>query len=422
MADGLNDIAKKEKTDVLLAVKVQEETDGSESQTTIKNIENAPKNFGFYDITLKKSTGGTISDASSVIEIKLPYDFARKRNIKVYRYHNGNAAELAQLENRNTVKPFTDGTCFVDTQNGYIYIYSSKFSIYSVAYDKMSSSSSVSGSSSTNYYTVTFETNGAGSVKSQNVAKDGAAKEPNEPKKDGYTFGGWYLSNDFTDEYDFAEKVTQNITLYAKWIENKDTTDDGKDKPNDTDTHNCPSKEFNDLDINMWYHTDTDYVLSNGLMNGVAEKNFAPNENITRAMLVTVLYRNEGARADNGTAFADVEKGSYYENAVLWAQQNGIVNGISQTEFAPNAAITREQIAAILYRYAKFKGIDVSKADNTNIQSYSDFDTISDYAVTPLSWAADAKLIKGRSDTTLNPKSNATRAEIAAILHRFLNN
>ncbi len=423
VADGLNDIAKKEKTDVLLAVKVQEETDGSESQTTIKNIENAPKNFGFYDITLKKSTGGTISDASSVIEIKLPYDFARKRNIKVYRYHNGNAAELAQLENRNTVKPFTDGTCFVDTQNGYIYIYSSKFSIYSVAYDKMSSSSSVSGSSSTNYYTVTFETNGAGSVKSQNVAKDGAAKEPNEPKKDGYTFGGWYLSNDFTDEYDFAEKVTQNITLYAKWIENKDTTDDGKDKPNDTDTHNCPSKEFDDLDINMWYHTDTDYVLLNGLMNGVEEKTFAPSENLTRAMLVTVLYRNENNGAEpDGMPFMDVKKGSYYEKAVLWAQQNGIVNGISQTEFAPDMSITREQIAAILYRYAQFKGIDVSGADSANIQSYSDFNTISEYAVKPLSWAADTGLIKGRSDTTLNPKDNATRAEIAAVLHRFLNN
>ena len=422
-ADGLNDIAKSEKADISLVVRVQETADSSESQTAIKNIENAPKNFEFYDITLKKSAGETITEASSVIEIKLPYDFARKRNIKIYRYHNGNAVELTQLENRNTVKPFTDGTCFVDTQNGYIYIYSSKFSIYSVAYDKMSSSSSVSGSSSTNYYTVTFETNGAGFVKGQTVVKNGTANEPNEPAKDGYTFGGWYLSNDFTDEYDFAEKVTQNITLYAKWIENKDTTDDGKDKPNDTDTHNCPSKEFDDLDINMWYHTDTDYVLLNGLMNGVEEKTFAPSENLTRAMLVTVLYRNENNGAEpDGMPFMDVKKGSYYEKAVLWAQQNGIVNGISQTEFAPDMSITREQIAAILYRYAQFKGIDVSGADSANIQSYSDFNTISEYAVKPLSWAADTGLIKGRSDTTLNPKDNATRAEIAAVLHRFLNN
>ena len=420
-ADGLNDIAKAEKTDISLTVQVQEAAETNADQTAIKGISDAPKNFGFYDITLKKSTGEAITDAQSAIEIKLPFDFSWKRNIKVYRCHDGNAQELTQLTERNTVKPFTDGTCFVDTENGCIYIYSSKFSTDSVAYDRLSASSG-SGSGGLTRFTVRFETNGAAAVKSQTVPKGGTATAPSAPVKDGYQFGGWYLDADFTKAYGFTAKVTENITLYAKWnaaAEDKEP----QGEPTDAETHDCPSKEFDDLDINLWYHPDTDYVLSGGLMNGTAEKTFAPDENLTRAMLVTVLYRNEGEpTADNGHSFTDVEKGAYYENAVSWAQQNGVVKGISETEFAPDAPITREQIAAILHRYAQWKGIDVSVGEDTNILSYRDFDMISEYAIASLQWAAGTGLLKGRTETTLNPRDNATRAEIAAILHRFLEN
>ena len=148
---------------------------------------------------------------------------------------------------------------------------------------------------------------------------------------------------------------------------------------------------------------------------------FAPDENLTRAMLVTVLYRNESKpAADNRHSFTDVEKGAYYENAVSWALQNGVIKGISETEFAPDAPITREQIAAMMHRYAQWKGIDVSSGEDTNILSYSDFDMISEYAIAPLQWAAGTGLFKGRTEITLNPRDNATRAEIAAILNRFL--
>ena len=112
--------------------------------------------------------------------------------------------------------------------------------------------------------------------------------------------------------------------------------------------------------------------------------------------------------------------GAYYANAVIWAQQNGIVKGVSETEFAPDNNITREQIAAIMHRYATFKGYDVSVGENTNILSYDDFDSISEYAIASIQWACGSGLIKGRTESTLNPKENATRAEIAAILHRFL--
>ena len=431
-ADGLNDIAKKEKTDISLIVQAQETSKDKAEQTAIKSVKNAPKNFGFYDINLKKSTGGTIAEASSVIEIRLPYNFTKKKNVKVYRYHDGNAQELTALTERASVKPFTDGTCFVDTKNGYIYIYSSKFSTYAVAYDTVSSSSGGSGGRHTTYYTVSFETNGAGSVDSQTIIENGIVNKPNEPTKDGYVFDGWYLSNDFSEKYAFETKVTKNITLYAKWTEDKKQTedkdsdknkDDSKDKPSDTDTHDCPSMNFDDLDINQWYHADTDYVLANGLMNGTEEKIFEPDANVTRAMLVTILYRNEGEKAEyKDNLFTDVVKGEYYENAVSWAQQNGIVKGVSETEFAPDEPITREQIAAIMHRYAEFKKIDVSVREDTNILSYSDFDMVSEYAVEPMQWAMGSGLINGRTETTLNPQDNATRAEIAAILHRFLKN
>lgn len=428
-ADGINEVAKSEKTDVELVVKTVDAANDDSEQTAIRNIENAPNNFGFYDITLKKLSGGNITSASSVIEIKMPYDFSGKKNIKVYRYHYGNVREFTALAERGTVKPFDNGTFFADTENGCIYIYSSEFSTYSVAYDRISSASS--GGSSVRY-TVKFETNGAGNVSTQTVIKNGVAKEPAEPKKDGYIFDGWYLSNDFAEKYDFKSKVTKNLTLYAKWTEDKAPADDkddnntpgdndGKDNPTDNDKHDCPSMNFDDLDINQWYHLDTDYVLSNGLMNGTDTKIFAPNENLTRAMLVTVLYRNEGEPAvDESGPFIDVEENAYFKNAVSWAHKNGIVKGISETEFAPDINITREQIAAMIYRYAQFKGIDVSDAASADITAYGDFASISDYAAEPVRWAVGSGLINGRDESSLSPKENATRAEIAAILHRFI--
>lgn len=437
-ADGLNDVAKNENADIVLVVKDQEPSDDDDKQTAIKAIEGAPDNFGFYDITLEKSTGGTVDDAASVIEIKIPYDFARKTNIKVYRHHSGAVQELVALGARAVKGSYEDGKYFADTNNGCIYIYSSKFSTYSVAYDTVRASSGGGGGGIVRY-TVKFDANGAGIVNSQRVAKGGTAAKPDEIKKDGYTFGGWYLDTALTEEYDFSTKVTSNITLYAKWIEdtkggedtdnNKDSDNSGKDNSDNTnggsdaDTHNCPSKDFDDLDTSLWYHGDMDYVLSNGLMNGTADKTFAPNENLTRAMLVTILYRNEGKpEISGGAPFEDVAGGAYYADAVDWAYKNGIVKGISETMFVPDNNITREQIAAIMYRYAQYKGYDTTDGENTNILSYNDFDSISEYAIGAMQYACGSGLIKGRTESTLNPNDNATRAEIAAVLHRFIEN
>ena len=420
-ADGLNEVAKEEKTDITLIVQDEAAAEDDTEQDVIKASADAPRNFGFYDIRLEKSTGGTVTNASSVIEIKLPYDFTRKTNIKVYRYHDAAAEELMQLDTR-AVPPYEDGKCFVNKENGCIYIYSSKFSTYAVAYDTVSTGTS----GGTIRYTVKFDTDGGSAVSSKTVTRNSKATEPADPTKDGYTFDGWYSDKNFTAVYDFNQPVTKNLTLYAKWIELKTEEPDVEQEMPDTEcdgtsADNCCSLAFDDLNVKLWYHSDTDYVIENGIMKGTTSKTFEPNADLTRAMLVTVLYRLEGEPATNKSIpFTDIDMGAYYKNAVIWAQQNDIVKGISETEFAPNENITREQIAAIIYRYAQYKEYDVSVGASTNILSYDDFADISEYAVPSVQYAMGSGLLKGRTETELNPKDNATRVEAAAILHRFI--
>ncbi len=182
-------------------------------------------------------------------------------------------------------------------------------------------------------------------------------------------------------------------------------------------------KEFEDVHaVNHWAKESIDYVYENGLMNGTNETHFAPDMPLTRAMLVTILYRLEGEPTVSGiTSYDDLEEGQYYLDAVCWAQVNCIANGISDTRFAPNDNITREQIAAIMHRYARYKEYDVSVGENTNILSYDDYGTVSEYAISSMQWASGSGLMKGKTASTLNPKDNATRAEAAAILERFIN-
>ena len=184
------------------------------------------------------------------------------------------------------------------------------------------------------------------------------------------------------------------------------------------ETDGVPEDEkalFSDVNATDWYYDYVNYVCENKMMNGVSATEFAPNVNLTRAMFVTVLYRMEGEPATEAAAFTDVATGSWYEKAVAWASANGIVNGVSATEFGPDANITREQMAAIIYRYAKYKEVDVSVGENTNILSYEDFGDISEYAIEALQFVCGSGIINGTSATTLAPKENATRAQAAKI-------
>ena len=177
---------------------------------------------------------------------------------------------------------------------------------------------------------------------------------------------------------------------------------------------------FTDVTTSDWFYDDVLFVYDAGLFAGTSDTTFSPNASMTRAMLVTVLYRLEGQPAVNGrSGFSDVQYNGYYEDAVTWAADNGIVNGTSTTTFSPNANVTREQMAAILYRYAQYKKYNT--AASSSLTGFSDHATVSSYAVTPLQWSVAEKLVNG-SAGKLMPTGNATRAQVAAILHRFVEN
>lgn len=182
-----------------------------------------------------------------------------------------------------------------------------------------------------------------------------------------------------------------------------------------------PSKTtFNDVSANDWFASAVDYVTGKGMMNGTADNTFSPKANTTRGMVVTVLYRLENQPSTSAASFTDVASGAYYANAVAWANANGIVSGYGSGKFGPNDKVTREQLAAILYRYAQYKKYDVSGANS--LDGYTDVQSVSSYAVPALQWANAAGVVTGKSGSKLDPKGNATRAEVAAMLMRFCEN
>ncbi len=178
---------------------------------------------------------------------------------------------------------------------------------------------------------------------------------------------------------------------------------------------------FDDVKPADWFYGAVAYVSEQGLMSGISEREFAPGGSVTRAMLVTVLHRLEGAPIDgSAAAFSDVRTGSYYENAVGWAKEHGIVSGVTDLRFAPNESVTREQIAAIMYRYALYKGIRLDSFTQYDLSSYHDHTEVADYAVPAMQFAAGCGFMGGKTANTLNPKDKASRAEIATVLQRFL--
>ena len=192
----------------------------------------------------------------------------------------------------------------------------------------------------------------------------------------------------------------------------------GETKPCDGGK-DCPSAPFKDVDTGKWYHVSIDYVLTHSIMNGVSGTSFAPNSNLTRGMLVQILFNLEGKPQSASASFSDVKVDAWYAKAVGWAAANKVVTGYADDTFRPNAAVTREQAAAILYRYAQSKGIDVSVGEDTNILSYADALQASEYAIPALQWAVGAGVLNGKSDNLLAPTGTATRAEIAAIMQRW---
>lgn len=339
---------------------------------------------------------------------------------------------------------FRDGYTFVGWDKNFSNVKASMTvtAVYTSESDTGSDPSGVISGNKTVRYTVKFNTNGGSKIEDKIVARNTKLARPEDPTRDGYIFDGWFTDKALETEYDFGARVTRGFTLYARWIEIDETddpsdtdvsgddtlgddTDDTSDenKGGNGDGHDCPSLRFDDLDITLWYHLDTDFVIERNIFRGITEKLFAPDGNITRGMMIAVLYRAEGEPdVELAYTFEDVDADAYYAKAVAWGQKNGIIMGYSETEYAPEQEILREQIAAIMYRYAKYKGIDVSIGEETNILSYDDYEEISEYAIPAMQWAVGIGMIKGRTESTLAPREYATRVEIAAMIHRFIEN
>ena len=185
------------------------------------------------------------------------------------------------------------------------------------------------------------------------------------------------------------------------------------------EVHVCYVEQFADVDLNAWYHEALDFAVSQNIMGGVSDTTFEPDGQLTRAMLATILYRLDGGTAIEDHPFTDVTEGQWYAEAVAWAYATGVVNGTSETTFTPNAPVTREQTATMLYRYASYAG--QASRPTGNLSIFIDADLISDYAKPAMRWAVGEGIINGREEGILDPKGTATRAEIAQILYGWLN-
>lgn len=221
----------------------------------------------------------------------------------------------------------------------------------------------------------------------------------------------WYYTDDFSNDYGSES-----------WNDNSSSSSSGTTAKPTTPANPVPDKTmpFTDVKSNDWYYQSVQYAYDNGLFSGVSHDSFAPSDSMDRSMLVTVLHSLDGKPAAGKGGFTDVADGAWYANAVAWAAEHGIVSGVSDSAFAPNGAITREQLAVMLYRYAQYKGYDVSKT--ADLSGYADQGSISDWAAQAVQWACGSGLMTGRSANSLAPAGTLTRAEAATMLKAFCEN
>jgi hypothetical protein len=281
----------------------------------------------------------------------------------------------------------------------------------SLSFTVTAKSSSGGGGSSTTYYTITATAGTGGSISPSGSASVayGNDKTYTIAPNDGYEIEDVLVdgvSVGAVSTYTFENvKKAHTITASFKEIETADT-----------ETVN----PFTDVETDDWFYENVLYVYENGLMTGTGSDMFNPDGTMTRAMIVTVLYRMSGDTGSYTNTFSDVPSGEWYEQAAAWAAANGITSGTGDDSFSPNAEITREQLAVMLYNYAKLKGFDTTQGGMA-VREFDDYDSISSYASEAMAWAVSVGLIQG-SGNMLNPQSSATRAEVATMLQRFCEN
>ena len=268
---------------------------------------------------------------------------------------------------------------------------------------------------SLNTYSITYDLDGGTALGNPDFyTVESSAITLNEPTKAGYVFTGWSGT-------DLVGEDNLTVTIPAGSTGDRRYTAHWEFDPTIIAALNpTPNVDFLDVSRTDWFYYDVRYVCENGLMNGTSRNRFSPYGTATRGMLVTILYRMENEpRCFGSAAFSDVKPGAYYEKAVVWASQNNIVSGYTDGTFRPDAPVTREQLASILYRYTLYRGQDVSAGETTSLTGYGDAQAVSSYALPAMRWACGTGILQG-ANGKLNPSGLATRAQLAAILHRYL--
>lgn len=357
---------------------------GETKYTSLQDAVNAVENNGTIEIVGgNKDYTATISGSSKTIKVKNSLT-------------NGNIKVTVNGESK-TIEPSKDAT---------------------FTYTKPSSGGSSGGSSSgkTTFKVTTSAVNNGGVNASPSNAEKGAAITITLSPDKGYKLDKLTITDGSGKTVSTVKKsdTVYTFTMPASAVKVGVSYVKATETPSET--------KFNDVSANDWFASAVDYVTGKGMMNGTADNTFSPKANTTRGMVVTVLYRLENQPSTSAASFTDVASGAYYANAVAWANANGIVSGYGSGKFGPNDKVTREQLAAILYRYAQYKKYDVSVGEDTNILSYDDAQSISTYAIPAIQWACGAGVVTGKSGSKLDPKGNATRAEVAAMLMRFCEN
>lgn len=406
---------------VEITFKADEQQEDDIEKDVLKDLQSAGgSNLAlFLDCTLTKTvtdeTGTSTSEltqSSVVLEILLPLptELQGKYNYTISRMHGGEAQIVPQGESSKN----EDGEYFtVSEDKTVLTLHVKNFSTYAVGYRNAPSTPTyppVKNESENGSYTVSPSNPSNG----QNVT---ITPKPDE----GYVVDSVTVTDKtgkdvtVTPNTDGAYTFTQpngSVTITVTFRKDTGLSDCPRDE-------SCPMAKFSDADRNAWYHDGVHYCVENGLMQGYGNGIFGPNDTLSRAMLVQILYNLENRPAVSGeSVFSDVAHSAWYADAVNWAAANGIVEGFGNGQYGPEDDITREQLAAILYRYAQYKNYDVSVGEDTNILSYSDAPEVSEYAVPAMQWACGAGIMEGYGDV-LDPTGNATRAQAATMLMRF---
>lgn len=357
----------------------------------------------FLDISLWKTRDGVTTEIgdqnTAVLELAIPYDTAGKTQIRVYRFHGGAAQALTPLSGR-PARDFVDGTYFVG--RGFLFVYASSFSAYAVDHTAQTGGQE--------YHTITATAGEGGGIAPSgrvSVARYGTRTFSISPQE-GYEIDKVLVDGTgvgAVSEYTFRG-VTADHTIEVRFRQ---------------EGHSPAWNPFTDVGEEDWFYGSVKEVYERDLMQGTSTTLFSPYADTSRGMIAVLLWRLEGSPAPGeGVAFSDVDAGAYYAGAVAWCHERGIVLGFNQREFRPEEPVTREQLAAILWRYAEYKSPDGDVGEGADLSAFQDAAQISEYAVPALQWAFGQKLILGRGEGLLDPRGRASRAETAALFARFL--